>query len=204
FRNWPRILSGSIGTSGAPRTRKFQESVPKPINCWLHMPGREMSGNSKMPSNGRFRWERPPTFCPKTCQKRSERLRIWRILAKVYMSGNLPRFRNRSSREYSAKRAAIVRKPPGASVGIRIHSAVDARNSTWNEFQNPARLLRPERKARIGSSPSTKGLIMHIPSMDCTAPPATRKSSSKEVSFSQVNAILLVLGADVFKKIAVG
>src|SRR5205823_3530634 len=162
-RSLPRILSGSIATSGAPRTRKFQESVPKPINCWLHMPGREMSGNSKMPSNGRFRWERPPTFCPKTCQKRSERLRIWRILAKVYMSGNLPRFRNRSSREYSAKPAAIVRKPPGGSVGIRIHSAADARNSTWNEFQ-----------------------------------------TAKEVSFSQVKAILLVLGADVFKKIAVG
>src|SRR5438309_8100243 len=163
FRNWPRILSGSIGTSGAPRTRKYPESVPKPINCWRHMAGREMFGNSKMPSNGRFRWEQPPTFCPKTCQKRSERLRICRTRARVYMNGNLPRFRNRCSRESSAKPAAIVRKPPGGSVGIRIHSAADARNSTWNEFQ-----------------------------------------TSKEASFSQVKAILLVLGADVFKKIAVG
>src|SRR5213594_2224548 len=128
-------LLRSIGTSGARRTRKFQESVPKPINCWLHMAGREMFGNSKMPSNGRFLWAPPPTFSQKTCRKRSDRLRMRRFPAKVYMSVNLPPFRNRSSRECSAKPAAIVPKPPGGSVGIRIHSAADAPNSAWNEFE---------------------------------------------------------------------
>ena len=128
-------LLRSIGTSGARRTRKFQESVPKPINCWLHMAGREMFGNWKMPSNGRFLWAPPPTFSQKTCRKKSDRLRMRRLPAKVYMSGNLPPFRNRSSRECSAKPAAIVPKPPGGSVGIRIHSAADAPNSAWNEFE---------------------------------------------------------------------
>lgn len=47
--------------------------------------------------------------------------------------GNLPRFRNRSSRECSAKPAAIGQRPPGASAGIRIRSAVDVPNSAWNE-----------------------------------------------------------------------
>src|SRR5437667_10772016 len=135
FRCLPRILLRSIGTSGARRTRKFQESVPKPINCWLHMAGREMFGNWKMPSNGRFLWAPPPTFSQKTCRKKSDRLRMRRFPAKVYMSGNLPPFRNRSSRECSAKPAAIVPKPPGGSVGIRIHSAADAPNSAWNEFE---------------------------------------------------------------------
>src|SRR5206468_750349 len=135
FRSLPRTLLRSIGTSGAPRTRKYPESAPKPINCWRHMAGREMFGNSKMPSNGRSLWELPPTFCRKTCRKRSDRLRIRRFPAKVYMSGNLLPFRNRSSRECSAKPAAIVRKPHGGSAGIRIHSAADARNSAWNEFQ---------------------------------------------------------------------
>src|SRR5213593_1867447 len=134
-RSLPRILSGSMGTSGATRIRKYPESVPKPINYWLHIAGREMFANSKMPSNGRFPWERPPTFCRKTSRKRSDRLRIWPILAKVYMSGNSPGFRNRSSRECSAKPAATARKPRGGSVGIRIHSAADARNSGWNEFE---------------------------------------------------------------------
>src|SRR5207244_10681514 len=53
FRSLPRTLLRSIGTSGAPRTRKYPESAPKPINCWRHTAGREMFGNSKMPSNGR-------------------------------------------------------------------------------------------------------------------------------------------------------
>jgi hypothetical protein len=44
------------------------------------------------------------------------------------------------------------------------------------------------------------GTVLYV---DCAAPPAKPKSSSKEASFSQVNAILFVLGADVFKKIAV-
>ena len=62
---------------------------------------------------------------PEDCRRRSDRLRMWRILAKVYMSGNLPRFRNHSSRDYSAKPGAIARKPPGGSSGCLLSSRLD-------------------------------------------------------------------------------
>src|SRR5206468_1964156 len=66
-------------------------------------------------------------------------------------------------------------------------------------------------RARAGISQTCRSELLTPPPGDrgleaqvLYSPPAKRKSSSKEASFSQVTAILLVFGADVFKKIAVG
>jgi len=131
------------------------------------MAGREMFGNSKMPSNMRFRWELPPTFCRKTCRKRSDRLRIRRIPAKVYMSGNFDGFQKslfeRLLRETRGNRAEGARR----FGGIRIHFAADLRNSAWNIPSHTTLLLRQWRLSQAFACLPT--ISMRLPIAMCAS-----------------------------------
>src|SRR5207247_8542087 len=104
------------------------------------------------------------------------------------------------SNDCSSRRCIDLSSLPGTS-SVRLSSRND--NLNGSESLLPVRCQK-HLVARHHEFRQVHALALWMPHSCQIGSGPSQRSSSKDVSLSQVNAILLVLGADVFKKIGVG